>query len=525
MTTLLVSLGLAACGGNSTSTSTSGNQQSLTITTFGELATLDSADYDDVPSSDMLGQIFEGLYRVAKDNKVELGMAAEEPTVSADGLVYTFKLRDAKWSDGTPVTAGDFVFTYRKLVDPKEGHVAQSADVFKNAKKIRSGELSTEELGVKAIDDKTLEITLENPAPYLPKLLTGSRFLPQSEKVAKEKGEGYGSSADSIVTNGPFKLEGWTGSELSWKLVKNDGYWDAANVQLQNVTVNVSKEVATSVQLFDGKQVQYTTISEQFVDQYKTQPTYHAIPKATMGYMNFNVERKITGNKHFRRAIAMAYDKAALVNNVLKDGSIVSNGLVPKGFAENPEDRGDLLSYNVEEAQKELALAKQELGMDTIEVTLLTSDAGSAKVVGEYLQAQIQKNLPGVTLNIKSVPLKNRLELQRADDFDFFFGTWAPDYQDPVNFLEQYVTGGGINFGNYSSEAYDKAVAEVKTTYATKPAERYKQMIAAEKIVMDDVAIAPIYQASQSYLLAENVDGFEVLPFGRTINLRQASVK
>ena len=532
MATLLVSLGLAACGGNSTSTSTSGNQQSLTITTFGELATLDSADYDDVPSSDMLGQIFEGLYRVTKDNKVELGMAAEEPTVSADGLVYTFKLRDAKWSDGTPVTAGDFVYTYRKLVDPKEGHVAQSADVFKNAKKIRSGELSTEELGVKAIDDKTLEITLENPAPYLPKLLTGSRFLPQSEKVAKEKGEGYGSSADSIVTNGPFKLEGWTGSELSWKLVKNDGYWDAANVQLQNVTVNVSKEVATSVQLFDGKQVQYTTISEQFVDQYNTQPTYHAIPKATMGYMNFNVERKITGNKHFRRAIAMAFDKAALVNNVLKDGSIVSNGLVPKGFAENPEtgkdyveDRGDLLTYNVEEAQKELALAKQELGMDTIEVTLLTSDAGSAKVVGEYLQAQIQKNLPGVTLNIKSVPLKNRLELQRADDFDFFFGTWAPDYQDPVNFLEQYVTGGGINFGNYSSEAYDKAVAEVKTTYATKPAERYKQMIAAEKIVMDDVAIAPIYQASQSYLLAENVDGFEVLPFGRTINLRQASVK
>ena len=532
MTTLLVSLGLAACGGNSTSTSTSGNQQSLTITTFGELTTLDSADYDDVPSSDMLGQIFEGLYRVAKDNKVELGMAAEEPTVSADGLVYTFKLRDAKWSDGTPVTAGDFVYTYRKLVDPKEGHVAQSADVFKNAKKIRSGELSTEELGVKAIDDKTLEITLENPAPYLPKLLTGSRFLPQSEKVAKEKGEGYGSSADSIVTNGPFKLEGWTGSELSWKLVKNDGYWDAANVQLQNVTVNVSKEVATSVQLFDANQVQYTTISEQFVDQYKNQPTYHSIPKATMGYMSFNVERKITGNKHFRRAIAMAYDKAALVNNVLKDGSIVSNGLVPKGFAENPEtgkdyveDRGDLLSYNVEEAQKELAQAKQELGMDTIEVTLLTSDAGSAKVVGEYLQAQIQKNLPGVTVNIKSVPLKNRLELQRADDFDFFYGTWAPDYQDPVNFLEQYVTGGGINFANYSNEVYDKAVDEVKTTYATQPVERYKQMIEAEKILMDDAVVAPIYQASQSYLLAENVEGFEVLPFGRTINLRQASVK
>ena len=204
--------------------------------------------------------------------------------MSADGLVYTFKLRDAKWSDGTPVTAGDFVYTYRKLVDPKEGHVAQSADVFKNAKKIRSGELSTEELGVKAIDDKTLEITLENPAPYLPKLLTGSRFLPQSEAVAQKiRGTNMVQNVSNVVVNGPFKLEGWTGSELSWKLVKNDGYWDAANVQLQNVTVNVSKEVATSVQLFDGKQVQYTTISEQFVDQYKTQPTYHAIPKQQWG--------------------------------------------------------------------------------------------------------------------------------------------------------------------------------------------------------------------------------------------------
>jgi len=399
MSSLLVAVGLAACGSNSSSSSTNAANR-LTMTTFGELTTLDSADYDDVPSSDMMGQIFEGLYRVAANNKVELGMAAQEPKVSEDGLVYTFTLRDAKWSDGSPVKAQDFVFTYRKLVNPQEGHVAQSADVFKNAKKIRSGELPVEELGVKALDDKTLEITLENPAPYLPKLLTGSRFLPQSEAVAQKLGDQYGSNVSNVVVNGPFKLEGWTGSELTWKLVKNADYWDASNVALNEVTVNVSKEVATSVQLFDSKQVQYTTISDQFVDQYKSQPTFHAQPKATMGYMNFNTLKPTTANQHFRRAIAMAYDKQALTNNVLKDGSIPSTGLIPKSFATNEvtgkdfvDESGDFLKFDVQEAQKEWELAKKELGVSEVTVTLLTSDTGTSKLVGEYLQAQIQKNL------------------------------------------------------------------------------------------------------------------------------------
>ena len=529
-TSLLVAVGLAACGSNSSSSTNAANR--LTMTTFGELTTLDSADYDDVPSSDMMGQIFEGLYRVAANNKVELGMAAQEPKVSEDGLVYTFILRDAKWSDGSAVKAQDFVFTYRKLVNPQEGHVAQSADVFKNAKKIRSGELPVEELGVKALDDKTLEITLENPAPYLPKLLTGSRFLPQSEAVAQKLGDQYGSNVSNVVVNGPFKLEGWTGSELTWKLVKNADYWDASNVALNEVTVNVSKEVATSVQLFDSKQVQYTTISDQFVDQYKSQPTFHAQPKATMGYMNFNTLKPTTANQHFRRAIAMAYDKQALTNNVLKDGSIPSTGLIPKSFATNEvtgkdfvDESGDFLKFDVQEAQKEWELAKKELGVSEVTVTLLTSDTGTSKLVGEYLQAQIQKNLPGVTFKLQPVPLKNRLELQRASDYDIFYGTWAPDYQDPLNFLEQYITGGGINFGKYSNPEYDKAVDTVKSTYATQPENRWNQMLAAEKIIMNDAAIAPIYQASQSYLLAENVKGLEVLPFGRTVNLRQASVQ
>lgn len=530
---MLAGLGLAGCSSQESSINPSSAEQSIKITTFGELTTLDSAVYDDVPTSDMIGQAFEGLYRIGPNNTLELGVAREEPTISADGLVYTFKLKpEAKWSNGERVTANDFVYTYRKLVDPKQATGAQSVEVIKNGLKVREGELPVEELGVKAIDEETLEITLEYPAPYFPKLLTGTRFLPQSEKFAQEVKDAYGTAADKIVSNGPFKIEGWTGSELEWKLVKNDQYWDSENVKVSSIQVNVSKEVATSVGLFDSKEVQYTTVSDKFVEQYKQQPTFHTQPKALMGYMSFNVARETTGNVHFRRAIAMAYDKEALVTNVLKDGSIASNGLVPRDFGKHFEtgtdfrdDSGDLLTFNKEEALKEWELAKKELGVSEVTVTLITSDTGTSKLVGEFLQAQIQSNLPGVTFKLQPVPLKNRLELQRADDFDIFYGTWTPDFQDPINFLQQYTTEGGINFANYSSAAYDQAVLEAQTTLATNEAARWKKMLEAEKIVMGDAIVAPIYQGAQSYLLDENITGLSVLPFGRSIDLRKVEVK
>ena len=199
-------------------------EQTLSIMTIGELSTLDSALYNGTPSSDMIGQIFEGLYRVSTGTEVELGQA-ENVEVSEDGLTYTFTLRDGLvWSNGEPVTAEDYVFTYQRLVDPNGQNTSSSVDIFKNAASIRNGEMELDELGVKALDDKTLEITLEYPAPYLPKLLTGSRFMPVSKKFVEEKGEAYGTSAENIVTNGPFTLTGWTGTELEWTLNKNENH-------------------------------------------------------------------------------------------------------------------------------------------------------------------------------------------------------------------------------------------------------------------------------------------------------------
>lgn len=506
-------------------------EQKLSIATQGELATLDSALYNDVPSSDMIGQVFEGLYRVKNGTEVEFGQA-ESVKVSDDGLTYTFTLRDGlKWSDGSPVTAADFEYSYQRLADPKSGASVQSVDVFKNAAAVRKGEKEVSELGVKALDDKTLEVTLEYPAPYLPKLLSGSRYMPVSKAVHSAKGDKYGTSADNVVTNGPFTIQDWNGTNLEWKLVKNDNYWDAANVYLKDVQVQVIKENSTGADLFDAGQLDYTTLTDQFVQEYTGADDFHTASKATIGYLSFNTQREATANADLRRAIAQAFDKQVYADSVIQDGSKVLNNQVPKDFDVNEagEDyqtaAGPMLEYNLEAAQADWAKAKTALGKDTIELQLLTSDVGLSKRTAEFLQAQLEANLPGLKLTISSVPLKNRLEFQRQSDFDIFYGTWAPDYQDALNFIEQYKTGGGINFAKYSNAEYDKLVEQARNEYANDPAKRRQALIQAEVIgIKQDAVAAPIYQSATSYLLKSRVKNFEVMPFGRTINLRPVYV-
>lgn len=345
--------------------------QTLSIATNGELSTLDSALYNDVPTSDMIGQINEGLYRVTTGSEVEPGQA-ESVDVSDDGLVYTFTLRDGlTWSNGDPVTAGDFVYSYQRLVDPNSGSVAATTvEVFKNAAAIRNGEMELDELGVVALDDQTLEITLEYPAPYLPKLLTGSRFLPVSQAFAEEVGDSYGTSSENLVSNGPFTIENWNGTNLEWNLIKNPNYWDADNVYLEDVLVQVVKETGTGADLFDAQQLDYAVLTDDFVQQYEGSEFFHSVPKATVGYMSFNTTREATGNANIRRAIAQGFDKELYANSVIQDGSTPLNGLVPVGFDVNEEgvdfrdEQGDVLVYNVEEAQADWQAGLEELGVD-----------------------------------------------------------------------------------------------------------------------------------------------------------------
>ncbi|MBS4456640.1 peptide ABC transporter substrate-binding protein [Tuanshanicoccus lijuaniae] len=502
-------------------------EQKLKIMTIGELATLDSAVYNDTPSSDMIGQVFEGLYRVSTGTEVELGQA-ESVDISEDGLVYTFKLREGlKWSNGEPVTAADFEYSYQRLVDPNGLNSSSSVEIFKNAAAIRKGEKELSELGVKALDDLTLEITLEYPAPYLPKLLTGSRFMPVSKAFVEEKGEAYGTSVDNIVTNGPFTISNWSGTELEWTLAKNKQYWDVENVYLDEVLVSVVKETGTAADLYDAGELDYAILSDQFVSQYQGAEDFNTIPRATLGYIMFNDTREATSNAALRRAISQAFDKELYATSVIQDGSKAANGFVPTGFDVNEkgsdyrDEAGQILPYNLEKAKADWEQAKKELGVEKLSLELLVSDVDLSGRTAEYLQAQIQENLPGLTLTIRSVPLQNRLEFQRKREYDFYYGTWAPDYQDAMNFVEQLQTDGGINFAEYSNEKVDKLINQARNEYANDPAKRREALIAAEKIMVEeDAVVSALYQVSTSFLLSQDVKNFEIMPFGRTINLR-----
>ena len=502
-------------------------EQAISIMTIGELATLDSALYNDTPSSDMIGQIFEGLYRVTTGTEVELGQA-ESVEVSDDGLTYTFKLREGLvWSNGAPITAEDYVFSYQRLADPNGLNASSSVEIFKNAAAIRNGEMDLSELGVKALDDLTLEISLEYPAPYLPKLLTGSRFMPVSKAFVEEKGQSYGTSFEHIVTNGPFLLTDWTGTELEWRLTKNNQYWDAENVYLNDVLVSVVKETGTRADLYDAGELDYAILSDAFVSQYEGSDDFNTVSRATLGYIMFNDTRETTSNAALRRAISQAFDKELYASSVIQDGSTAANGFVPRAFDVNDEgidyrdEAGEILPYNVEAAQADWETAKAELGVESLALELLVSDVDLSGRTAEYLQAQIQENLPGLTLSIRSVPLQNRLEIQRSLDFDFYYGTWAPDYQDALNFVEQLTTEGGINFSKYSNEEVDALVAQARTEYANDSAKRRQALIAAEKIIVEEDAVASaLYQVATSFLLSSDIENFEIMPFGRTINLR-----
>lgn len=449
---VLMGMVLVACGGNNGSQNagqtsnqtTIEKKQEITVTTTAELATLDSGLYTDVVSSDAIGQIFEGLYRIDKNNDAELGIAAVEPKVNEAKTVYTFTIRDsAKWSNGDPVTAADFVYAYQKIVDPTTGSQSSNQlDIFANAVAIRNNEKDKSELGVKALDDKTLELTLASPVPYLAKLLTGTPFYPQNKKMATELGTKYGTNSESVIGNGPFLISNWEGTNLNWTYTKNKNYWDAENVKLEKIDVEVSKETATGANLFDGGDVQYTGLADEFIQKYQGEEAYHAQPKALIGYLGFNTAGKNTDNVHLRKALALAFDKEAYTSGVLIDGSKPLNGYIPAEFAKDPannkdfrSENGNLMAYNPKEAKIEWEKAKSDLGVTTLTLELLSSDAGSAKKTVEFLQDQFQENLPGLKINLKSVPLKNRLALTTAGDYDVFFGTWTPDYADPINFL------------------------------------------------------------------------------------------
>ncbi|RDW22361.1 peptide ABC transporter substrate-binding protein [Oceanobacillus arenosus] len=541
---------LAACGGGSSEKpSDNAGKGTEGTATEGENV-LNFVNGDTIPSMDpslatdeygfqFLGTTMEGLYRLGENAQIQEGIAIDH-TVSDDGLTWTFNLReDAKWSNGDPVTANDFVYAWQRAVNPDTGSEYgpyMMNGVIKNATAISTGEAPVEDLGVKADGDYTLVVELENPTAYFESLTTFGTFLPLNQKFVEEQGDKFATSSDTLLANGPFILKDWESTSNSWNLVKNDDYWDADTVQLDKMTYEVVKKPQTGVDLYEAGTVDRAPLSSDLVDQYATHEDYTVEPQTAMYFLKMNETRnEALANTNIRAAISRAFDKEAIVNEILNNGSLVANGILPSDFSRMPEDspeagtdfrevNGDLVTYDVDAALEYWNKGLEELGTDAVELELLGDDGESAKVMGEYLSNQLSTTLPGLTVTLKNVPFKQRLDLDSNMDYDLLISGWGPDYLDPYTFLNLFLTDGDNNKMGYSNPKYDELINATTTELATDNAARYENFLEAEKVLFEDAAIAPIYQKAVAQLVSPKVQGVIVNPFGATYEYKWASV-
>lgn len=534
---LAVSMALSACSGSGEKEKTNTKpkdsekaggklaaKQVLNLTDGQEIPSMDSSKATDAVSFNVMNNVMEGLYRLDKDNKATPGVA-ESYKKSDDGKKYTFKLnKNAKWSNGDPVTAKDFVFSWKRAID--KNTAAEYAYIMfdlKNARAINEGKAELDTLGVKAVDDHTLEVELENPVPYFVELTSFATFYPLNEKFMKEKGDKFGLEADTTLYNGPFTLSEWKHEE-GWKMKKNAQYWDNKTVKLEEINVNVVKDTGTRINLYDSGAIDRAGLVSEFVDKYKSSPEFFTQKTPSTFFLRLNQKRggqdTVLKSKDLRKAIAMAYDKKGLANVILNDGSVPAGYLVPAEFAKSPDgkdfrkDNGDIIKTDVKKAKEHWEKAKKELGKDAITVELLNYDGENAKKVGEYLKAQLEQNLPGLTVNLKNQPFKQKLDLETKQDYELSYAGWGPDYLDPMTFIDMFVTNGSHNQTGYSNPEYDKLVEQGKGELLSKPKERWEALLKAEKILLEDAAIAPLYQRGDSIVQKPKVKGIVKHPVG-----------
>ena len=508
-------------------------EQILRVNWEQEPPDLDPQTSTDQVSGWILNNAYEGLVRVDKDGKIEKGSGlAEDWTVSEDGLTYIFKLRDAKWSDGTAITAQDFDYAWKRALDPKVA--SQYAELFyyiKGGEAYSSGEGNLESVGIKAVDDKTLEVVLENPTPFFLNLTSFVTYMPAQKAMVESSGDDFASTPEKMVFSGPFVISEWV-SKQKLNLKKNPEYWDAKNVKIEEIHGDMIVEANSATNLYDSDEIDVMRLSPTLLDKYKDTPDYLLSDDSVSWYMQYNMENEYMKNKDIREAFSLSVDRKSFVDNVLRDGSIIAEGIVPQGIQGLEgktfgETRGDVLKdhkfdadkakKSLEKGLKELGKTKEDLAKD---VSFLTGDSDNAKKQAQALQQMWKQNL-GVDIKIEAVSFKLRLDRYNRKDFSMTMSGWGADYDDPMTFIALHVTGAGNNHAYYASSEYDALVKKAQTAQGD---ERIQAMVDAEKLLAKDLPIFPIYNATKQYLQKEYVEGVERHAAGADLSFKNAYI-
>ncbi|MGH1324940.1 peptide ABC transporter substrate-binding protein [Bacillus pretiosus] len=527
---LVTSLLLTACNNKANKSETEAKKQVLNVTVSEEIPSLDTAKTMDGTSAHVMQNIFEGLY-VLDDQDQPIPAVAKSFKRSEDGKKYTFDLRkDAKWSNGDNVTANDFMFAWKRAIIPETA--SQYASMLfhvKNAKEINKGTMPLDNLGVKAINDYKLEVELEQPIPYFLQLLALPIYLPQHESFLKEQGKNYALEPSNLIYNGPFVLEKWK-HEQEFQLKKNATYWDEKKVKLDEINFQIVKDTMTAVNLYEAGNLDRVPINSQFVDKYKGNKELHMSSDPGIAMLRFNEKNNALANKKVRQSISLALNKEDFVAHFINNGAKPASGLVPVGHINEEtgkdfrKENGDLSSYDLQNAKKIWEEAKKELGVEQINFEFLTFEQDNAKRMAEYIKGDLEKNLHGLTIQIKQQPFKQKLQLEQTGDYDITMANWGPDYKDPISYLELFTTGNQNNKMNYSNSRFDELIKKAKTDFVLEPEKRWGALLEAEQVLLEDAAVAPLYHIGSAYVQKDYVKGIEKHQFGGVYTYKNAYI-
>jgi oligopeptide transport system substrate-binding protein len=538
---MLTSVALVGCGkgegNNSGATNGEGDaEQYLNMLLAQEPKTIDQSKSSDTYSSQILANSQEALTRIVQDengkDKIEKGMAESWET-SEDGLTWTFKLRDAKWSDGKPVTAEQFVYGITRTLDQNTASpYAFLLYPIANATEFNSGKVKAEELGVKAVDEKTVEFTLKSPCAYFLDLTYFKVMQPQREDMIKEHGDKYGSEANTMVYNGPYMISEWIHNNKV-EFVKNPEYWDAENVKLDKVTMKIIKEESARMnELLNGSLDMAPVVKPEWIEkldgtgEFESKKGYDG----STTYTFFNQQDELFSNAKVRKAFIIAEDRENKISTLRKGLGEPALGFVPKAVQIGGEEyRAKVNELPIEKLIDEnpdpkvlLVEGMKELGLgeDPSTITIKYLQSGTDAQAKEYAEFQqsVYKEKLGINVDVEYVEWA--IFQQRTNDMDYQVGgmAWAGDYNDPNTYLDVWTSTAGVVPTGWSNPEYDELIA--KASASIDPNERAELFKEAEKILLyEDGVVSPEAWRFKNTYVRKYVKNYTAPLFG-TIDLK-----
>jgi oligopeptide transport system substrate-binding protein len=512
-------LGTAGCGGifggeQGGTGGGGGGSKAISLNLQETIRDLDSTTTTDSVSSGILLNVMEGLYRL-DENEEPQPAQAEGVEISDDQLTYTFTLRDGiQWSNGDPVTSQDFRYAWLRALDPETaGQYAYILYTFiEGATEYNSGDGSAEDVAIEAPDDKTFEVRLVAPSPFWLGLTGFQTYFPQNQSFVEEQGDQYAQSADALLYNGPYTLTEVNPTE-GVTMVKNQDYWDADNVDIERVEGKIVKEIDTAVNLHESGELDVTEISQEYVEEYRDSEDFYSQTTFAVFYMVPNQDTvPLFRNENVRKALQMGFDQRALTDQILQDGSEPATGYVPAGIA-GPEGetfreaQGPVSpEYNPEEARRLFEQGIEEEGGENPTIELLAYDTSSGRDIATFLQSQLQDNL-GMNIDVNVQPFDRKLELEANGEFQLSWQGWIADYNDPMTFLDLFLSDSAFNTGGYANEQYDQLITQAQEE--TDEATRMDLMLEAERVlVVEDAGTAPMFFEGISWLIEPSIENF-----------------